>query len=423
MSHIAVVGNGPAAWECARLLAIGGCRVTVVAGEAEERDPGFGVLPHRVRQDAGLPDSLVSATFKEAAGVSPSGRTAYRSLPWGPWEVIEREALRSDRQAAALAVGASPLFLRCVGFAPGDGDYPWLLLDSGETLACDAVVAADGPVSAVASALGLPDCPSAHFRQVRLKMAPPSGEAGAQFHLGRKISPTHGGYVLPIADGAVLGIVTAGEYAKRAPALLEALAARLPAPLCQEALKGPFEEGDFPEGLRERLAVERVLLIGPAAGCPPGLGDRLAWELDSAALAAETLAEHRHVPTPERLAAYEEAVRLRWGAYAGAVGRLTAKLARTDRGRESTFDAFADELLGSMLLLAHAAKRPPGGGRPLPRLLFALKLGLVRLRQALADPRRYRPEPLHLPADRGDYVAALASRPKTGPLRAGRPRT
>lgn len=419
MSHIAVVGNGPAAWECARLLAIGGCRVTVVAG-GSERDCGLGVLPRRVRQDAGLPDTLVSATFKDAAGVSPSGRTAYRALPWGPWEVVSRAELRRDRQAAALAAGAAPLFVRCVGFAPGDGDYPWLMLETGETLACDAVVAADGPVSMVARALGLPDCPLALYFQARLETAEAAGEAGAQFHLGRKISPTHGGYVLPTAHGAVVGVVVEARYGKRSRALLETLAGRLPSPL-REAAAGPFESGVFPEGLRERLAVDRVLLIGPAAGCPPGVGDRLAWELDSAALAAETLASHRHLPTPERLAAYEEAVRQRWSAYAGAAGRLMGSLGRSERGREAAFDGFADPTLGRMLLTAHAAKRPPGGGRWAPAALFALKLAACRLRQALADPRRYRPEPLHLPPDRGDYVAALAGRARTGPLRARQP--
>lgn len=164
-----VAGSGPAGAAAALVLAQAGARVALVDPDRFPRDKACGDLlgPRGVRwcQDLGLAPSP-ARRVGDLVVLGPTGRAL--TLPWPssadyPDHVlaVPRTTFDAMLREAALAAGAEPVRGRVAAVRRGDGADLAVDLADGSSIACGAVVGADGAMSRVAASAGLLSPPRA----------------------------------------------------------------------------------------------------------------------------------------------------------------------------------------------------------------------------------------------------------------------
>ena len=288
--EVAVVGAGPAGATVARKLALGGVDVLLLEREHVPRHKccAGGVTP-AARGLLGVDISgVVECEVNRLCASSLTGRHV-------SWEVdepfmftVSRDRLDAALWSAALDAGAQTLDVHRVVRVENRGDVVVLECETFEVHAL-LVVGADGAAGIV----------SRHMERMRTRHvavgvalelerpASPSGYSGEMAELMVGVAPGTHGWVFPRKDRLSVGIECHNMQVDRAAALQKVVAhaglseARV-IRRCVHPIPSLVESG--------KLAVERVLLVGDAAGlCDPLTGEGIRNAVASATLAADVV--------------------------------------------------------------------------------------------------------------------------------------
>jgi len=255
---VVVIGAGPAGGNAAQAAACRGLTVLLVDKRAE---PGLPIqcaefIPLMMRRYA--PEGVL---VQEIEGM----RTFLfgQEDRWDPFPglMIDRHALDAGRVAAAVAAGAQlVVHTRFEGF-----DEEGVVLEQRgirRTVRAKVVIAADGPKSAVAKALGLPLQPTIPTRQVTVRLLKEYGST--DIFLDPEFAGGYG-WLFPrgtIANLGFGGFRVGSDFKAKLSRLIERNVARgLIAP---EILS--TTGGDIPVGGVRPLVHGHVLLAGDAGG-------------------------------------------------------------------------------------------------------------------------------------------------------------
>jgi geranylgeranyl reductase family protein len=343
---VVVVGAGPAGAIAALVLARSGARVALADKSAFPRDKACGDLvgPRGVQvlADLGLrvPDA---GQGSDLLAVGPSGRRARlpafigRTYP-GHGIIVPRLALDHALREAAVQAGAVPVRARVTAVEVGaDGRVDAVISSSGQRLAGEVIIAADGALSPVARLAGMLDPRTALWGFAIRAYVPAEVPLPLLVLLDAspwRIYPGYG-WLFPGADGQANVGIGVGLGSDRGQAPLRADLARLVAllgqrgDLSQAARPGPVMGGWLRMGgTGTPPAAGNVLLAGDAAGLiNPLQGEGIGPAMVSGRLAAEAV-----LADPSRAAsAYAGAIEAAFGQYMTGAAALQRTLLRRPR--------------------------------------------------------------------------------------------
>lgn len=422
MLHVVVVGGGLAGLVAAEAMARGGIQVTVVERAPQRAGACSGPASSQFLEEFQVAEMLVAQRVHEIALVSPTQRTAFLTLGgMGRWAgSLRRDLLLPLFKRRAEEAGVTFKHGTFMRFRHGEGDYPALeiRLPNGEReqVQADVVIGADGASSRVARALGLPALPLGVSYQERFT-APEGVKApdAMQLHFGRKISADTYGWLSPHGDQVLVGVATAAKYGRRLWTMQAELKKRLGDQLNGWKSVGA-ESHLYPMAVRPKLAHDRILLVGDAAGLvTAGTLDGLYYACKSGLMAAEVVIEHQHVPLPERLAAYQTRWQAAYGEVFAAAARMEQAHFANDRAREILVDMAWDREAQRLAVDAYLSKRrfaPPLGVKL--RLKARQVSQLVKAR--VVNTRRQEPDVVSrsLPVTENYLDLALRNAPPAG---------
>jgi geranylgeranyl reductase family protein len=360
-ADVVVVGAGPGGSTTAAHLAGLGHDVVLLEKEAFPRDKtcGDGLTPRVIKEllDLGLEREARGEVDGWAVqkGLRIHGGHTVMELPWptlADWPGWGGTATRKvfDARLADLAVerGAT-LWQETTVTAPivrtGAGGriagVRWRDPDGGEgEIRAPVVVAADGPSSKLASALGLrrrKDRPMAVAVRTYYESPAADDEWISSFldlrdETGDLLSGY--GWIFPLDDGTInvgLGLLdTSKDFQRVSYRDLMTRWARGLEPewgTTPEAQRGRIQSGPIPMGFnRTPLHHRGLVLVGDAAGMVnPMNGEGISYAMESARLAADVIDRALAVRRTDVLDAYDRELRQRWGGYY-TLGRWFADL-------------------------------------------------------------------------------------------------
>ncbi|MDA8095525.1 MAG: NAD(P)/FAD-dependent oxidoreductase [Betaproteobacteria bacterium] len=311
MSHshadVLVVGLGPAGAAAAAVAAALGLSVLAVERRAEIGVP--------VQCAEWIPAPL--GAYAQADGVSAQKILGMRTcLPSGAVFRSEARGLMIDRARFDQALAATAeragarlaLSTRLAGLDPGACAARIAGLRSEREIRFRWLIAADGPHSSVAHALGLKPLETVHARQYTVALNERDQDTSIWLS-----GDYPGGYAWLFPKGSVanIGLGVDKRFARDLKRPLDALHRRLVEegrvrPGIMSRTGGMIPVG----GLRERLVVGSVLLVGDAAGLThPVSGAGIAAAVISGERAGEAVAQAARGAPEVALAAFEEDVR------------------------------------------------------------------------------------------------------------------
>jgi len=343
---VVVVGAGPAGAVAALVLARSGARVALADKAAFPRDKACGDLvgPRGVQvlADLGL-DVPDAGQGSDLLAVGPSGRRARlpaftgRTYP-GYGIIVPRLALDHALREAAVQAGAVPVRARVSAVEAGaDGKVEAVISSTGQRLAGEVIIAADGALSPVARLAGMLDPQTALWGFAIRAYLPAEVPLPLLVLLDAspwRIYPGYG-WLFPGADGQANVGIGVGLGADRGQAPLRGDLARLVAllgqygDLSQDARPGPVMGGWLRMGgTGTPPAAGNVLLAGDAAGLiNPLQGEGIGPAMISGRLAAEAI-----LADPARAApVYSEAIQAAFGQYMTGAAALQRMLLHRPR--------------------------------------------------------------------------------------------
>jgi geranylgeranyl reductase family protein len=398
---VVVVGAGPAGAIAALVLARSGARVALADKAAFPRDKACGDLvgPRGVQvlADLGL-DVPDAGQGSDLLAVGPSGRRARlpaftgRTYP-GHGIIVPRLALDHALREAAVQAGAVPVRARVSAVEAGaDGKVEAVISSTGQRLAGEVIIAADGALSPVARLAGMLDPQTALWGFAIRAYLP--AEVPLPLLVLLDASPWHiypgYGWLFPGADGQANVGIGVGLGADRGQAPLRGDLARLVAllgrygDLSPDARPGPVMGGWLRMGgTGAPPAAGNVLLAGDAAGLiNPLQGEGIGPAMVSGRLAAEAI-----LADPARAApVYAQAIQAAFGQYmtgAAALQRTLLHRPRTTSAvtRLLTAPAVRHALAGTWSIYWNGLA---DGARPRPSAWTARTLQVLAARLAHA---------------------------------------
>ena len=334
---VLVVGLGPAGSAAAAAAARAGARVL---GADKRHEIGLPVqcaefIPRPLGRYA-QGDGVLRQTIAGMRSVLPSGAQAHTEFPG---LMIERAAF--DQALAAEAHGAGAALATATQLVHLDALRHQATLRSAageQTVNYRLLVAADGPHSTVAKALGLPELETVHTRQYTVPLQVPYADTDIW------LAPDYpGGYawLFPKGGCANLGLGADKHLQADLKQPLDALHRRLVAAgrlgeaiLCRTG--GAIPVG----GLRERLVVNDVLFAGDAAGFThPISGAGIAAAVVSGDRAGRAAAEYLR-GAKAALDDFEEDMRDQFEASLARAAARRRQMLGGWRGAEANQDGF-----------------------------------------------------------------------------------
>lgn len=313
--------------------------------------PCGGALPPKAFVEFDIPQSLISRKVHKTKIHSPSERTT-------EIEVAGLEKRTDDYVAMACREQLDP-YLRQRAVKNGAQLIEGKLLDLEvkadgvtvtyrqkgsqlkETMQVEVVIGADGAYSSTAEALGLPRLPRCIAIQERMYLPEDKmkrWEDTADLYLGQDVSPDLYAWVFPKADHIAVGCGAGPGNTAQARQLLANLKQRI-APELTGGEVFMEEAHALPMHPRQRIAFERVMLIGDAAGLVVGTsGEGIYWAMKSGKQAALTLVEALPDVSEKALRRYEK---LWWREY-GKMYRFLRWLQKWGYGNERQMEVFTD---------------------------------------------------------------------------------
>lgn len=351
MKPILVVGASVGGSTAANTLAEAGVPVIMLERDLSWIKPCGGALPPKAFVEFDIPQSLISRKVHKTKIHSPSERTT-------EIEVAGLEKRTDDYVAMACREQLDP-YLRQRAVKNGAQLIEGKLLDLEvkadgvtvtyrqkgsqlkETMQVEVVIGADGAYSSTAEALGLPRLPRCIAIQERMYLPEDKmkrWEDTADLYLGQDVSPDLYAWVFPKADHIAVGCGAGPGNTAQARQLLANLKQRI-APELTGGEVFMEEAHALPMHPRQRIAFERVMLIGDAAGLVVGTsGEGIYWAMKSGKQAALTLVEALPDVSEKALRRYEK---LWWREY-GKMYRFLRWLQKWGYGNERQMEVFTD---------------------------------------------------------------------------------
>ena len=427
MLHVVVVGGGPAGLIAAETLAKAGIQTTVVESHPDRLLPCAGLLSSTALAALGVPELLLAQRINEIALFSPTNRVAFVTVAGLEryTGVIRRELVQTLLRRRAEEAGAAFVHAAFRRFVHSEGDYPILEIQkpdgTRDRIQADVVIGADGVHSRVARAIGLPPLELGVAYMERLALpAGPNGQAGKapegmQIHFGRKVSTDRYGWMAPHLDHLVLGVATHQRFGKRVWDMLAEVKKRLGSQL-EGAKPAGREAFMFPLKARQKLAFDRVLLVGDAAGLGPAATfDGLYYAAASGRLAAEAIVANKNLPVPENLASYETRFRAEHGAALAGPAKLETLFFANDKRREALLDLSWDRQIQRVVLDAYLDKKPLAA--PLKvAVRLKTRMAAAIVKYSLTNPKRNEADPMSRALPQGENYLDLALRSDAGGL-------
>ena len=261
MLDVAVVGVGPAGLVAARCAALRGAEVAVFE-RASQLVPSCcaGLVSPRTLPVLGVSErSVVRAIFAVHVH-APSGQSVELRARRPKGLVIDRLALQDELLQLAQEAGVEVHFsCDVVDAAPGH-----LIVQqeaATQTVEARVVIAADGPHSHVAQALGLPSPPVfvvAEQAELEVDTAPIDH---VSVFFGQRTAPGFFGWSVPAQQGRIrVGLASTDR------SMLTGCLDQLLAKHFSSAKELSRTHAEIPLGMPQRIVGDRVLLTGDAAG-------------------------------------------------------------------------------------------------------------------------------------------------------------
>ncbi|MGQ9549825.1 MAG: geranylgeranyl diphosphate reductase [Roseiflexus sp.] len=351
MDPVLVVGASVGGATAADTLARAGVPVVMLERDTSYVKPCGGAVPPVAFVEFDLPETLISRKVHRALVHSPSERVVeieVAGVNHSDQDYIAmccREEFDRYIRQRAVRRGATLIEGQLVDLAfDKDGVTATYRERSGgarQQLRAVTVIGADGAYSTTAKLLGLPNLPRCIAIQQRIRL-PDSKmarwEDTADLYLGPEVSPDLYAWAFPKSDHVAVGIGTGPAHSKRARELLANLKHRIRGDL--EGGEVVLEEAHaLPMEPRDRMAFERAMLIGDAAGLVVHTsGEGIYWAMKSGKMAAETLIESLPDASLTALRRYER----RWWKTYGTMYRFLVFLQKWGYGSARQMEVFTD---------------------------------------------------------------------------------
>ncbi|XP_073147131.1 geranylgeranyl diphosphate reductase, chloroplastic-like [Henckelia pumila] len=379
---VAVVGGGPAGGSAAETLAKGGIETILFERKLDNCKPCGGAIPLCMVPEFQLPLDIIDRRVTKMRMISPSNVAVDIGRILKPHEyvgMVRREVLDSymrDRAAAAGAAVVNGLFLKMD--LPKEKNAPYVLhytdynsktSGAGEkkTMEVDAVIGADGANSRVAKDIGAGDYEYGIAFQERVKI-PDSKmkyyENLAEMYFGDDVSPDFYGWVFPKSDHVAVGT---GTVTHKADIKKFQTAIRIRA---QDKIQGGrtirVEAHPIPEHPRPRRVLERVALVGDAAGYVTKCsGEGIYFAAKSGRMCAEAIVKgsengKRMIGESDLRVYLQKWDKTYWPTYK-VLDLLQKVFYRSNPGREAFVEMCGDEYVQKMTLESYLYKRVATG--------------------------------------------------------------
>lgn len=350
--RVAVVGSGPGGSSAAEVCAKAGFETYLIEKNLNNSKPCGGAIPLCMVSEFDLPEEIIDRRVRNMSMISPSNFAVDIALP-NQAEYIgmcRREVLDGFLRNRAARFGAHLLqgtFIELKVGTPNQIEYR----DPDGTvhrLEADVVIGADGFHSKIAKTIDAGEVPYAIAFQERIQLPPEKMayyEDRAEMYLGFDVSPDFYAWIFPKSDHVAVGTGTMSPNKDGIRRMQQALRARAGDKIAGGKII-KIEAHPLPERSRPRRVVERVMLVGDAAGyVTKSSGEGIYFAAKSGRMAAEVIAESAaggKVPTELQLKEYVR----RWDKQYGLTYRVLSILQdvfyRSDATREAFVEMCAD---------------------------------------------------------------------------------
>ncbi len=396
--RVAVVGGGPGGASAAEVLAKAGCETYLLEKNLNNSKPCGGAIPLCMVEEFALPPEIIDRRVRNMMMISPSNYHVpiHITKPEEYIGMCRREVLDRFMRERAEQCGAHLIEGVMTEMTT---DQPYVLNyrnpRTGKTgqITADIVIGADGFHSKVAKTIDAGDVPYAIAYQERIKLPPEKMkyyEDLAEMYLGGDVSPDFYAWIFPKCDHVAVGTGTMVPNKKGLPSMQDYLRLRAGTKIeGGEIIK--VEAHPLPECPRPRRVVDRVMLIGDAAGyVTKSSGEGIYFAAKSGRMAAELVAELTQggkVPEEYQLKEYLR----RWDRAYGLTYKVLSILQSLFYRSDATREAFV-ELCGDMdvqrLTFDSYLYKTVVPANPLVQLKLTLKtLGSLARGNALAPYR------------------------------------
>ncbi|XP_023730032.1 geranylgeranyl diphosphate reductase, chloroplastic [Lactuca sativa] len=388
--RVAVVGGGPAGGAAAETLAKGGIETFLIERKLDNAKPCGGSIPLCMVEEFDLPMDIIDRRVTNLKIISPSNVSVTIGKTLKPHEyigMVRREVLDAYLRDRAVASGATiinGLFVKMD--KPQEKNAPYVLhynTYNGKTpgertsIEVDAVIGADGANSRVAKSIDAGDYEYLIAIQERIKI--PDNKMKyylnlAEMYVGSDISPDFYGWVYPKSDHVDVGT---GTLRHKPDIEKLQLATRL---RVGEKIQGGkiirVEAHPMPQHPRPRRVVERVALVGDAAGyVMKGSGEGIYFAAKSGRMCAEAIVEGsengRKMVDEGDLRSYLEKWDTIFGPTFKKMDMVDKVFYRSNMGKEAVVELFRHEYAQKMILESYLYKTV-ATVNPLERLKLAV---------------------------------------------------
>ncbi|GAA0176314.1 oxidoreductase [Lithospermum erythrorhizon] len=390
--RVAVIGGGPAGGAAAETLAKGGVETFLIERKMDNCKPCGGAIPLCMVGEFDLPLDIIDRRVTKMKMISPSNVAVDIGQTLQPHEyigMVRREVLDDYLRNRAAESGASVingLFLKME--LPNSSRDPYKLYytayenktgGSGEkkVLEVDAVIGADGANSRVAKSINAGDYEYAIAFQERIKIPDDKMvyyEDLAEMYVGDDVSPDFYGWVFPKCDHVAVGT---GTVTHKGDIKKFQTATRLRAK--DKILGGKIirvEAHPIPEHPRPRRVLERVALVGDAAGYVTKCsGEGIYFAAKSGRMCAEAIVEgsengKRLIDESDLRNYLEKWDKTYWPTYK-VLDILQKVFYRSNPAREAFVEMCADEYVQKMTFDSYLYKKV-APGNPIEDLKLAV---------------------------------------------------
>ncbi|AGY59700.1 geranylgeranyl reductase [Gloeobacter kilaueensis] len=350
--RVAVVGSGPGGSSAAEVCAQAGFETYLIEKNLSNAKPCGGAIPLCMVDEFDLPESIIDRRVRNMSMISPSNHAVDISLT-NQNEYIgmcRREVLdsflrnRAAKQGTHLIEGTFTELKRGTPYTLEYRDKA----GRAHTLSADIVIGADGFHSKIAKTIDAGEVPYAIAFQERIQLPPDKMayyEDRAEMYLGFDVSPDFYAWIFPKSTHVAVGTGTMSPNKDGIRRMQQALRARAGDKIAGGKII-KIEAHPLPERSRPRRVVERVMLVGDAAGyVTKSSGEGIYFAAKSGRMAAQAIveaAEGGRLPTEAQLQQYVQ----RWDKQYGLTYRVLSILQdvfyRSDATREAFVEMCAD---------------------------------------------------------------------------------
>ncbi|WP_396032677.1 geranylgeranyl reductase [Candidatus Cyanaurora vandensis] len=398
--RVAVVGGGPAGSCAAEVLAKAGIETYLFEKNLNNSKPCGGAIPLCMVNEFDLPPEIIDRQVRNMTMISPSNHHVNINLP-NQGEYIgmcRREVLDRFMRERSAHLGANLIEGVLTDIQMG---HPYTLnyrnpkTGQSGSVKADLIIGADGFHSKVAKAIDAGDVPYAIAYQERIRLPADKMkyyEDRAEMYLGGDVSPDFYAWVFPKADHVAVGTGTMIPNKHGLPTMQEYLRQRAGTKIeGGEIIK--IEAHPLPECPRPRRVVDRVMLVGDAAGyVTKSSGEGIYFAAKSGRMAAELIVELSQggkIPEEAQLKEYLRRWDRAYGLTYKVLNILQNIFYRSDASREAFVELCGDRDVQRLTFDSYLYKTVVPAN-PLVQLKLTLKtLGSLARGQALAPaPRR-----------------------------------